>query len=301
MVAPIICVGDVHGRFDDLITILRQRDIQHAQLVQVGDFGLGFQSIERDWADLARLDRVLQLRDCHLFVIRGNHDCPRFFTETEEGPPSPRPSPQSQHSQGKPEAVRPVPRPRMRRSARRSSNRAEAAITLKRLHRLHLMPDYSLIELDGRKLLLVGGAISPDRKDPARQVGRSWWPDEGFRLEKARLAELDLSRLWAVVTHSAPADAPPPIASSYVLSVFAEVFGDSDLQRDVQAEREGLAEMGRLVVDHAGAPPAYWIYGHFHHHYSARVDGTTYVGLAELEMFPFPTDLPQQPSLFTDF
>lgn len=78
----IAVIGDVHGKFYELrhemINLLRE----HGKLdfVQVGDFGLGFDSPGRDWEQLKLINEVLiQASNSILYVIRGNHDNPAFW------------------------------------------------------------------------------------------------------------------------------------------------------------------------------------------------------------------------------
>ena len=146
------------------------------------------------------------------------------------------------------------------------------------LTNIHLLPDYSTLEIEGRRVLLVGGAISVDRR--ARNEGVSWWPDEGFRLDHEALAALDLSNLWAVVTHAAPFVTHPHRLSQLVL-YFAQK--DPTLLDELKAERAALTEIYELIVSHGR--PEYWFYGHYHFSATQQVEGTTFVLLDELGFY----------------
>src|SRR5438128_1744252 len=124
----LLFVGDVHGRFSDLRQLLERHSIREAAIVQVGDLGVGFQQVEEDRAELGKLDSYLGGRDCTLYAIRGNHDNPSYFEGDEDDGPS--------------ALVRAGPEP---------------------MRHVHLLPDYSVLELEGYKLLLAGGAVSVDR------------------------------------------------------------------------------------------------------------------------------------------
>jgi hypothetical protein len=84
----IIAIGDVHGKFTDLKigirNILNETHIDGIPInfVQLGDFGLGFGHPSEAFAELTDLDTDLCLRKSHLWVIRGNHDNPAFWTDT---------------------------------------------------------------------------------------------------------------------------------------------------------------------------------------------------------------------------
>jgi DNA repair exonuclease SbcCD nuclease subunit len=77
----IIAIGDVHGKFDQLIskmeTILEGNT--GVNFVQLGDFGLGFEQPFRDWNTLDPINELLKQSDSMMYVIRGNHDNPSFW------------------------------------------------------------------------------------------------------------------------------------------------------------------------------------------------------------------------------
>jgi metallophosphoesterase superfamily enzyme len=72
-------IGDIHGNFNGLITKLTQRRIRNENLIQVGDFGLGFRREKDDLLFMDKLNESLIKKGNRLFVIRGNHDNPKFF------------------------------------------------------------------------------------------------------------------------------------------------------------------------------------------------------------------------------
>ena len=82
-------------------------------MIQVGDFGAGFRKDFLD--DMLYLNDVLNEYNVTLYVIRGNHDDPKFFN--------------GNHNWGN----------------------------------LKLLKDYTVLDLEGKKILLIGGAISIDR------------------------------------------------------------------------------------------------------------------------------------------
>lgn len=78
----IILIGDIHGQFPTLGYLLRQKRVDNAFLIQVGDFGIGFHKPEHYRVMLGILNTQLKERNNHLYAIRGNHDDPAFFKET---------------------------------------------------------------------------------------------------------------------------------------------------------------------------------------------------------------------------
>jgi DNA repair exonuclease SbcCD nuclease subunit len=77
----IVAIGDVHGKFDQLIskmeTILEGNT--GVNFVQLGDFGLGFEQPVQDWNTLNPINELLKQSDSMMYVIRGNHDNPAFW------------------------------------------------------------------------------------------------------------------------------------------------------------------------------------------------------------------------------
>ena len=88
----IIAIGDVHGKFRELKIKIRAilNDTPHKygssgfidtkiHFVQVGDFGLGFDSPLLTYNELLDLDNDLIFAGAKLWIIRGNHDNPSFW------------------------------------------------------------------------------------------------------------------------------------------------------------------------------------------------------------------------------
>ena len=75
-----IAIGDVHGSFNELTFKLKRLQISNALLIQLGDFGLGFNKETEDILTLIQLDSLLQDFDNFLVIVRGNHDNPAFFS-----------------------------------------------------------------------------------------------------------------------------------------------------------------------------------------------------------------------------
>lgn len=75
----VLLLGDIHGNFSNLKWQIERMKLEDCTIIQVGDFGIGFFSIEKDLATLADLDSFLHERKIKMFAIRGNHDNPAFF------------------------------------------------------------------------------------------------------------------------------------------------------------------------------------------------------------------------------
>ncbi len=60
------------------------RGIRNSQLVQVGDFGLGFGNKNEEELKLKTLNKTLKAGNNLLYVIRGNHDDPAYFQKWQK-------------------------------------------------------------------------------------------------------------------------------------------------------------------------------------------------------------------------
>lgn len=78
-------LGDIHGNAVGTFAQIERLDIRDALIIQVGDFGVGFQQKEWDLMWLATLSKKLADRNCYLWAIRGNHDDPAWFDGSSVG------------------------------------------------------------------------------------------------------------------------------------------------------------------------------------------------------------------------
>jgi predicted phosphodiesterase len=208
----IIFIGDIHGEFNKLSNKLANTNIKNSTFIQVGDFGLGFKRKENEIDQLTVLNKRLKDVNNEMFVIRGNHDDPTYFT-----------------------------------SDRSYSN-------------ILFLEDYTLLNVEGKNILLVGGAISIDRS--WRVLNNSYWLEEVFLYDNLKLenALRNCDRVDVVVTHNAPAE-------FYPIGIGALVYDftdkDSKLIEDVKNERKDHSLLMYSLIE-KGLKPKHWYYGHFH-------------------------------------
>lgn len=230
----IVC-GDTHGNHKLIAHRIKSMKITDMTLFHVGDFGIGFVREELEIEALENLNKLLKKFNCHLYVIRGNHDKPTYFDGSYD-----------------------------------YSN-------------LHLMPDYSIINVNGDNVLMVGGAISVDRKNRLREMqklassGRwieQYWFDEVFVLDEEKLkAMTDISY---VITHTIHEHVGPHIKnSSFVMNMVDD--GDDKLIEDLQVERAQLTRMFEILKENNKIMK--WLYGHFHDSQIMDYEGTDFVML----------------------
>jgi predicted phosphodiesterase len=150
---------------------------------------------------------------------------------------------------------------------------------------LHLVPDYTVVTIDGYDVLMVGGAISIDRvpRKRERQVYASqgidkelYWYDEEFILNEDKLK--DVKGVSYVVTHSAPHFVEPinyqglP-THGYLVESFA--YEDVNLKKELDKEREDLTKMYEILKENNYISK--WLYGHFHRSNAMYYEDTDFI------------------------
>jgi DNA repair exonuclease SbcCD nuclease subunit len=127
-----------------------------------------------------------------------------------------------------------------------------------------LLPDYSELELLGKNILLIGGAVSIDRL--FRVEGKSYWSNETFELklehEFPYKGQYDL-----VVTHTRPGVCG---AFKGFDNIKYWCDQDSDLIDDLIEESHKLNNLYDLTK------PKWWVGGHFHQSLTLSFESTTY-------------------------
>ena len=146
---------------------------------------------------------------------------------------------------------------------------------------LHLLADYTVIDIEGTKILGVGGAVSVDRRPRMREqleyarVNREvelHWHDEVFVLDEEKLRTFE--NIDIVVTHTAPDFCEPnnKMGFGYLVGQFAK--DDPKLYEDLREERDLLTKMYDILKEKNN--PDYWYYGHFHRDWAGKFDETNY-------------------------
>ncbi len=72
-----VLIGDIHGTFRTVSDEIKNGSEKH--IIQVGDFGLGFNNEQRDMLNMTQLDNLLSAHFKTLYVVRGNHDDPKYW------------------------------------------------------------------------------------------------------------------------------------------------------------------------------------------------------------------------------
>lgn len=231
-------LGDIHGDFSIINRHVKKYDLKNLDIIQVGDFGVGFQRCDKEYRHLKMTQEVLEKNDIHLWCIRGNHDYKAYFDNDPFG-----------------------------------------------FKNIHLVADYTVLNLMNKNILCIGGAVSVDRKwritrkqkdgDFNNTIGfESWWPDEAFYLDRGKLA--DFRAIDIVVTHSAPHYCTPD--NTFGFSFFVENIiketGDQELKTDLLAERQQITEAFTILKMNNDIKYNY--HGHFHKSDSSVYENTKY-------------------------
>lgn len=143
---------------------------------------------------------------------------------------------------------------------------------------LVFLRDYSVLELKGYTLLLIGGAISIDRA--IRIQGRDYWKDEEFVFDTDRLeaALKEIKNVDIVVTHTAPSEFWPFEINNLVRSYASR---DDNLILDLARERESHSKLLKHLTSRF--TPTHWYYGHFHTIVDGEYNNLKYYVLGESE------------------
>jgi predicted phosphodiesterase len=132
---------------------------------------------------------------------------------------------------------------------------------------IKLLKDYTVMSIEGKRILFVGGAISIDRLQ--RIEGITWWRDEVLNFNSELLETFE--GIDVVVTHSAPNFVFPKSFNQLVMSFAAY---DSNLLEDLTYERELLNQMYSILIKKNNIKD--WFYGHFHRTMSETYQNTVF-------------------------
>lgn len=162
----IVVSGDWHGDFKNAIKEIKRLDLRDCTLIQVGDFGMGFERKQKDLAALKFLNITLKVRGIQLYAIRGNHDNPIWF----DG------------------------------SVHTSNIKLLADYTVLKIENVNILFVGGAISIDRKENL--DQLDFRGRQWMGRKEGVNYWLDELFVLKPELLK--DLKDIDMVVTHSSP-------------------------------------------------------------------------------------------------
>lgn len=139
------------------------------------------------------------------------------------------------------------------------------------LSNIKAIPDYSIIEVDGKNMLCIGGGLSINRlwkKDHEKKLNSLngnikktlYWENEVPVFDADAIKEIakNITELYCVVSHSAPSFVVPD------KELFDDTWSDIDkaLINDARATRITYDRIFFSLQEN-GIKPNYWAYGHF--------------------------------------
>jgi predicted phosphodiesterase len=128
--------------------------------------------------------------------------------------------------------------------------------------------DYTVLELDGDRILCIGGAVSVDRVARIKK-GLDYHTDEKLIFNRKALE--GIMGVNVLVTHTAPDFCSP--LPNYDYSDFIQSYAENDakLIEDLMEERANLTKIFEVLKANNKIEQHY--YGHFHKSYTEEIDG----------------------------
>lgn len=151
----------------------------------------------------------------------------------------------------------------------------------KNYDRINLMPDYSVLEIENKNHLFVGGAISIDRIYRTENI--DFWKDEVFVFDEQKTREI--KNVDVLVTHNSMSFLFPLWVDSNVLN-FAK--SDPGLLERVTDERLQMTKMWDILTKENENQIELHVYGHFHQNHTIFIDNTKHVLLSINKTYEHP-------------
>lgn len=226
-------LGDLHGNFNLIGQYIDMYKIKNTNIIQVGDFGLGFNVFFKEKRMLELYHPKLVKNNVHIYAIAGNHDYRPYFNNDPF---------------------------------------EFTNIHLVPDYTVLNFEDEFGLGLT-KNVLCLGGAVSVDRNlnktkhqfdgDFDTKTGyECWWPDEPFVFDRDKLGtfrDIDI-----IVTHTCPDYCPPDNAfglGGFVEGIIAKT-GDEKLRTDLLEERYLMKEAFTILKMNNDIQNHY--YAHFH-------------------------------------
>lgn len=258
---PIYALGDLHGAWERLKNEIESKDITDCAFIICGDIGIGFNHEEVDKKKLEEINKFLKNRNLTLICLRGNHDKPSIF------------------------------------------NRDIEDVTKTQdfwYSNLKLVPDYTVLSINGKNILMIGGATSIDREkrkheyrirvkgfmdaypvldeESAKEIVLpSYWEGEIPYVDREAIEKIknDNILITHVLTHTCPSFATPKRGKLNLKSWFEL---DPFLENDLDYERSVMDNIYDVLLEYSH-PLEEWVFGHFHTHWQQDMNGIRFTTL----------------------
>jgi UDP-2,3-diacylglucosamine pyrophosphatase LpxH len=146
------------------------------------------------------------------------------------------------------------------------------------MENIKLVPDYSVINVNGYNVLCIGGGLSIDRTrrksyiNPAMYPSVDYWPDELNVFNKKAIDDIKVD-INIVASHTAPSFCFPNSKDSIIVALFIGM--DTNLSDDMKKERVTMTETYEYLKS-KNHSLNFWFYGHFHMNISSKYDDTKF-------------------------
>jgi predicted phosphodiesterase len=229
----LLYLGDIHGSFSIIHQYINLYGVKDAHIIQVGDFGVGFSTLEKEKRLLEMYHQKLVKNNVFIWTIRGNHDYKPYFDNDPFGLSN----------------IKLVPDYTVLNLCDKNILCIGGAVSVDRMLRMTKNQKQGIHDGDDLK---------------------SWWPDEVFNLDIDKLASY--RNIDIVVTHTAPSYCPVDNTfgfGPFVEGIIRDT-GDDKLKEDLAFERYQLTHAFQILKENNNISHHY--YGHFHRSDSIFLD-----------------------------
>jgi len=235
-------IGDIHNKISQIRTQLS--NYKDTLFICTGDFPLGVNSFDTDIEILENIEYSLSINGNVLFIIRGNHDNPKYFKKNS--------------------TMRNV-----------LSNTAPNVI---------LVPDYSIINTANHNILCVGGARTIDRVFNFKDIywwqnENVQKPDDGFFTQEN---DIDIIVSHSAPLFAQPLEFSDALKHYNSFMVNAYSLYDSKMKNDVYKERLLLKGLYEKLNNKNHIKCI--VFGHYHKSIISMYNKTKCISLAFCEI-----------------
>ena len=246
----IYVIGDIHGEFKAIGNWIKTNNLRDCALIFCGDFGLGFDGLQKEHDDLTRAQRLCEERNVYCYMIRGNHDNPEYYNNATKNLNLSRFKPLSDYT--------------VIKSPEHNILCLGGAVSTDRSYRI------DCYNTSITKYMIKHRCSEQKARE---NVKLYWWEDEAFVYNEDVLNEIinTIPNIDVICSHSAP-DFCFPETSGRV-----EYWCEQDptLKDDLIHERQMLTNVIEFLKIN-NITPKNWFYGHYHQHHSEDINGTRY-------------------------
>ena len=244
----IYAVGDIHGIFSSLISMIKRYEITDSAIIVCGDCGLGFYGMDATKAQLKRLNNVCKKQNVTIVMFRGNHDNPEYF---KHGKLASNIIPIEDYT-----------------VINQTILCVGGATSIDRQYRMQLKNKYCADYLKYHP----GSTL----EEAMVNTPNVYWEDEAPVYDEEAMNTIKEAgyKISTVCTHTCPSFCDP-ISKDGISSW---IKADPELESVIDNERNVMDQISeKLKLDEH--PVDTWIYGHYHRHHIDVIEGIKYIML----------------------